>query len=46
MNPTAILALISDLYEQIARLTQENEALKAADGPAPTDISKHVSKQG
>ena len=30
MNPAAILALISDLYEQVAALTQENKALREA----------------
>lgn len=30
MNPNAILALISDLYAQVAVLTEENTALKAA----------------
>lgn len=28
MNPAAILALIGDLYEQIANLRSENEALR------------------
>jgi hypothetical protein len=30
MNPTAILALIGDLYQQIAALTEENQALRSA----------------
>jgi hypothetical protein len=30
MNPTVILALISDLYNQIAMLTAENSQLQAA----------------
>lgn len=29
MNPTAILALIGDLYQQIAALTEENHALRS-----------------
>lgn len=29
MNPAAILALIGDLYEQVAALSQENERLRA-----------------
>lgn len=28
MNATAVLALISELYERVATLTQENEALR------------------
>lgn len=28
MNPAAILALISDLYQQVTQLKQENTALK------------------
>lgn len=28
MNPTAILALISDLYAQVGALTRENEQLR------------------
>lgn len=30
MNPAAILALIGDLYEQVATLQAENERLRAA----------------
>ena len=30
MNPAAILALISDLYSQVAALREENERLTAA----------------
>lgn len=30
MNPGAILALIGDLYQQIAALTDENKALREA----------------
>lgn len=30
MNPTAILSLISDLYSQIANLTEQNGQLQAA----------------
>lgn len=30
MNPSALLALISDLYAQIAALTDENKALRKA----------------
>lgn len=30
MNPAAILALIGDLYGQVAALTKENDSLKAA----------------
>lgn len=30
MNPTAILALLSNLYEQAAALQAENEQLRAA----------------
>jgi hypothetical protein len=30
MNPAAILALIGDLYAQIAALTEENKALRDA----------------
>lgn len=30
MNPSAILALIGNLYEQIVGLQQENEQLRAA----------------
>lgn len=30
MNPNIILALISDLYAQVAQLTEENERLRAA----------------
>lgn len=29
-NPAAILALISDLYQQIATLTEENQRLRDA----------------
>lgn len=29
MNPANILALLSDLYQQIVQLTEENETLKA-----------------
>jgi len=29
MNPAAILALIGELYAQVAALTEENAALKA-----------------
>lgn len=35
MNPVAILALISDLYGQVAALTEENEALREALGEKP-----------
>ena len=28
MNPSALLALIAELYEKVALLTAENEALK------------------
>ena len=37
MNPAAILALISDLYAQVAQLTQERDAAQAqlADSRAP-----------
>ena len=28
MNPAAILALIGDLYQQVAALTEENRALR------------------
>jgi hypothetical protein len=28
MNPAAILALIGDLYQQIATLTEENKSLR------------------
>ena len=34
MNPTAILALIGDLYSQIADLTEQNAQLRAAQEPA------------
>lgn len=40
MNPAVILALIADLYSQVATLTEENQQLRAqlareaADGPA------------
>lgn len=35
MNPAAILALLSDLYEQVATLQRENEQLRQqADKPA------------
>lgn len=39
IDPTAILALISDLYGQVAALTEENKALREAMGqpPAPTE---------
>lgn len=41
MNPTAVLALITDLYSQVTALTQENqelrEALAEAGAPAATD---------
>jgi hypothetical protein len=30
MNPSAILALIGDLYTQVAQLTEENGRLRAA----------------
>lgn len=30
MNPGAVLALIGDLYAQLAALREENEALRAA----------------
>jgi hypothetical protein len=30
MNPAAILALIGDLYQQIATLSEENKALREA----------------
>jgi outer membrane murein-binding lipoprotein Lpp len=30
MNPTALLALISDLYAQVAQLTEDNKALTEA----------------
>jgi hypothetical protein len=30
MNPTVILALVSDLYQQVMQLQQENEQLRAA----------------
>lgn len=30
MNPNALLALIGDLYGQVAQLTEENEALRKA----------------
>ena len=30
MNPAAILALIGDLYQQIATITEENKALREA----------------
>lgn len=33
MNPSAILALISDLYQQIATLTEENQRLQQATKP-------------
>lgn len=29
MNPAAVLALIGDLYSQVAALTQERDALRA-----------------
>lgn len=35
MNPAAILALISDLYGQIAQLTQENQALREKNAEQP-----------
>jgi len=37
MNPAAILALISDLYQQVANLTEENKTLReaAAQPPVP-----------
>ena len=40
MNPAAILALISDLYEQIAALSAENKALREAaeNGAIPTAV--------
>lgn len=34
MNPAAILALIGDLYAQVAQLRQENETLREAARPA------------
>jgi len=40
VNPNAILALISELYEKIAGLTRENEQLRQALGenePAATE---------
>lgn len=39
MNPTAILALIADLYGQVTVLQEENEALREqlAQGAAPAD---------
>jgi hypothetical protein len=30
MNPAAILALMGDLYQQVAALTEENKALREA----------------
>jgi hypothetical protein len=33
MNPAAILALIGDLYQQIATLSEENKALREAAQP-------------
>jgi hypothetical protein len=30
MNPTSILALVGDLYAQVAQLTEENRKLHAA----------------
>lgn len=37
MNPTVILALISDLYGQVSALSQENEALRQALQDAAAD---------
>lgn len=39
MNPTALLALIADLYGQVTALQKENEALRdlLAQGAAPAD---------
>lgn len=34
MNPTAILALIGDLYSQITALQEENTALREQANPA------------
>jgi hypothetical protein len=31
MNPSAILALIGELYSQVAALTEENERLRQAE---------------
>ena len=42
MNPSAILALISDLYQQVAALGEENkklrEALNAKSAPEPNPV--------
>lgn len=38
MNPTAILALIGDLYQQIATLSEENKALREALDAKPTPV--------
>ena len=35
MNPAAILALIGDLYQQIAALTEENKMLREAAAQQP-----------
>jgi hypothetical protein len=42
VNPAAILALISDLYQQVSALTEENAALRAAleQATAPTAPAK------
>jgi outer membrane murein-binding lipoprotein Lpp len=39
MNPTSILALISDLYAQVARLNEENTQLRAAAAAAQETAS-------
>lgn len=36
MNPAAILALIGDLYAQIATLTEENKALREHSAKQPS----------
>lgn len=34
MNPAALLALIGDLYQQVAALTEENQRLRETKPPA------------
>lgn len=46
MNPAAILALLSDLYSQVAALTQENEALRAQLAQPPGQDGSHFENPG
>lgn len=44
MNPTAILALISDLYDQLSKLTEDNAALRRQLGQLPPSPSEGVTE--